>query len=219
MPDNPSRCRRRSWLLALWLLAATTGCSPSARYQVLTFFFTGVPPLAGEPVAAGTPPPAAALTESRLRPALQAKPFTGPYLHGPYAAGDCAQCHEMSDSVGFGIDASQGPQQSIVPGSFVLPPEQLCVACHASKGAAAVQAAGLWLHGPAWNCLACHGPHDGNDPYFLKLPAQQLCRQCHAAGFIDDTDLHAGVEECLECHNPHMGRDARMLRADFQEGF
>lgn len=220
MVGSKPRCCRRSWLLALAVLAATTGCTPYARHQVLTFFFTGVPPLGGaaeqrQPAAAAV----GALTRQRQLAARQAKPFTGPYLHGPYAAGDCAQCHEMSDSVGFGINGSQDAQQSIVPGRFVLPPEQLCVVCHAGKSAAAVQAAGLWLHGPAWNCTACHSPHDGQDPYFLRAPVKQLCRQCHAEGYIHDTDLHAGAEECLDCHNPHMGRDSRMLRDDFQESY
>jgi len=77
----------------------------------------------------------------------------------------------------------------------------------------------LRLHGPVWNCVACHHPHNGKEPYLLKVEEGKLCQQCHAKGYIHDTDLHEGQDDCLECHNPHLGRDAKMLRDDFQETF
>lgn len=231
MPRNNRRLLLAGLLLALWA-AAGTGCSRADRYEVLTFFFTGVPPLDGEPPktkAVETPqadvdPSLAKMSprERRLAErdrAAAMKPFTGPYVHGPFAAQSCEECHEMAaGSFGFGNMASQ-TKKNIIPGRFVRPMEQLCVACHTSKGNEAIRAAGLRLHGPAWNCTACHQPHNGKEPYFLKLGANELCRQCHGQGYIHDADLHAGMEECLECHNPHMGRDARMLREDFEETF
>lgn len=207
----------------LAILAA--GCSSAARHEVLTFFFTGVPPMdGGSPKAAAVDSalPKMSLYERRLadRDRIAAlRPFTGPYVHGPFAAQSCEQCHEMAaGGFGFGNIASQ-TKMNIVPGRFVLPPAELCVACHAGKSNAAAQAAGLRLHGPAENCLICHQPHNGKAPYFLKMNVGELCRQCHGDGYIHDADLHTEVEDCLECHNPHLGRDAAMLRDDYQETF
>jgi len=214
-----------SLLAALALLAVFSGCTRQARYPVLTFFFTGVPPLDApdEPPPAETPTVDPALAKRALilakAAAEAAKPYEGPFIHGPYASRACDQCHEMAAG-GFGFGTtSQGADKTIVPGKFVLPPDQLCVACHTSKSVAVVQAAGLRLHGPAWNCTLCHHSHNSQNRYFLRLVPAKLCRQCHADGFIHDTELHAGVEDCLDCHNPHMGRDAFMLRDDYQETF
>ena len=222
------RNNRQLIIFCLLLALTVTGCSRGARYQVLTFFFTGVPPLDAPPESAETPTtaavdPALARRDQILAERARARamaPYTGPYSHGPYAAKDCEQCHEMSSAGGFGFGTSSADaKKTIVPGRFVLPREQLCVACHAGKGAAAVQAAGLRLHGPAWNCVVCHHPHSSPEPYFLKVKAEQLCLECHGDGFIHDTDLHTGLSDCLECHNPHLGRDAMMLRDDFRETF
>lgn len=224
--------KRRLLLAVLPLVvlpALVGGCSRAARYEVLTFFFTGVPPLdwvaPENPMT--EPDPAQALLSAKERRLLEMKraqasrAFTGMYTHGPYAAQACAECHVMG-SGGFGFrsgSSSETEQKTIVPGQFILPPEQLCVACHASKGVAAAQAAGLRSHGPSWNCLLCHQPHNGREPYFLKIAANDLCRQCHAEGYIHDAGLHEGLEDCLECHNPHMGYDAHMLRDDIPETF
>lgn len=228
MPRNNQGLLRAGLLLLLAAVLAG-GCSRQARYEVLTFFFTGVPPLDWvEPEETETKPAvdpslAGMSRRERLlaeRDRVQAmRPFTGPYVHGPYAADACDQCHEMAaGGFGFGSRASQ-TQKNIIPGRFVLPPEEICVVCHVSKGNAAAQAAGLRLHGPAWNCVLCHHPHHSREPYFLKVEAGQLCQQCHRPGYIHDAGLHEGLEDCLECHNPHMGRDANMLRDDFQETF
>jgi len=227
-PRNNRPLLLAGMLLLLSALVAG-GCSRAARHEVLTFFFTGVPPLDWVPPeeAASKPAEDPALAKMSTRERLLAKrdqeaamrPFTGPYVHGPYAADACEQCHEMAaGGFGFGNMASQ-TKMNIIPGRFVVPLAELCVVCHAGKGSAAAQAAGLRLHGPAWNCVACHSPHNSKEPYLLKVEAGKLCRQCHGKGFIHDAELHEGLEECLECHNPHMGRDARMLRDDFQEGF
>lgn len=231
MSRNNYRLLLAGLLPVLLAMLAGGGCSRADRHEVLTFFFTGVPPLdGGESKPVEAPKPSAvdsalakmSLKERRLAErdrAAALRPFTGPYVHGPFAAQSCEECHEMAaGGFGFGNMASQ-TKMNIIPGRFVRPPEQLCVACHAGKGNAAAQGAGLRLHGPAWNCGLCHQPHNGKEPYFLKMKAGELCRQCHGDGYIHDVDLHAGVEECLECHNPHLGRDARMLREDFDETF
>lgn len=224
---SPSKRRLLLTVLLLAVLPALAGgCSREARHQVLTLFFTGVTPLDWVPSedAMKEPETPQAARERRLlemKRAQARRVFTGMYTHGPYAAQACEQCHVMSSN-GFGFrsgGSSETEQKTIVPGQFNLPPEQLCVACHAGKGNAAAQAAGLRLHGPTWNCILCHQPHNGTEPYFLKVAANDLCRQCHAEGYIYDAGRHEGLEDCLECHNPHMGHDANMLRDDIQETF
>ncbi len=214
-------------LICLLLFAGVTGCAPETRYRVLTFFFTGVPPLHGpSPAELAAQEAASAAQRAKSQPTqaeldrlAALKPFTGPYVHGPYAADDCSQCHEMAEG-GFSFGNSDAvAKKSIVPGQFVRTPVELCVACHTSKSSVAAQAAGLRLHGPAWLCTNCHQPHSSRQRYLLKTAAGKLCLQCHGAGFIQDTELHAGLTDCLECHNPHLGMNARMLRDDFEEVF
>lgn len=216
-------------MVLLALLLGFSGCSRQGRYQVLTFFFTGVPPLDAPPESS----PGVAAAEDEVDPALARreqilaeraraearKPYTGAYAHGPYAAKECGQCHEMAKgSFGFGNLASQ-TQMNIVPARFVLPRAELCVACHTNKSPAAAAAAGLRLHGPAWLCTSCHSPHNGQEPFFLKVAVDQLCQQCHGEGFIHARELHDGLSACLDCHNPHLGRDTAMLRDTYQETF
>jgi predicted CXXCH cytochrome family protein len=221
--------RSKRHLLLFGLLLAilpvlTGGCSREARHQVLTILFTGVPPLDWVPPEVAVAESAQAARERRqleMKRAQASKGFSGMYAHGPYAGEACAECHIMS-SGGFGFrggSSSEGEKKSIVPGQFTLPIEELCVACHAGKGNAAAQAAGLSSHGPGWNCVSCHHPHNGREPYFLKVAANDLCRQCHADGYIHTAELHEGLVDCLKCHNPHMGRDASMLRDDLREAY
>jgi len=206
--------------LLLTLLVVVAGCSREARYEVLTFFFTGVPAFDAPPEVEVVAGPVLSRREQLLAKRDQeaaAKVFSGPYVHGPYAANECEQCHEMAKGTGSG--GSRDGKKTIVPGRFVLPPQELCVACHTTKSAASAQAAGLHLHGPGWNCIHCHNHHNGREPALLRVKVEQLCLQCHGGGNIHDAALHEGVENCLECHNPHMGRDPRMLREDFEETF
>lgn len=224
MPRNNWRAPFCGLLLALALLAGGAGCSREARHEVLIFFFTGVPDLDApeEPDEfAETSGPVLSRREQLLAErAKAALVYAGPYAHGPYAANGCEQCHEMASGAGYSFGSSVDvDKKSIVPGEFILPPEQLCTACHATKGLAAAQAGGLILHGPAWSCTTCHDPHTSKESALLRVTADQVCRQCHSQGFIHDADLHEGVEDCLDCHNPHLGRDSRMLREDFEETF
>ncbi len=61
------------------------------------------------------------------------------FSHGPYAANECYQCHEISASGGFrGFGKQEEAAGSlakagIVPGKMVAPWNELCVGCHTSK--------------------------------------------------------------------------------------
>jgi predicted CXXCH cytochrome family protein len=203
-------------------MALVAGCTPVARYKTLTFFFTGVPPMGeeekDEEEAART---VVAKVVKKQSVVVKSTRFT----HGPYAANECYQCHEVSGSGGFrGFgkrDEAAGSiaKAGIVPGKMVAPMGELCSGCHDSKSPAKAQKAGLWVHGPVSTgyCVFCHGPHAGPEPYMLLKQADALCVDCHAAGLVFSPAVHKGRPDCSACHNPHLGKDSRLLKADYRE--
>ncbi|MBD1400678.1 cytochrome c3 family protein [Pelovirga terrestris] len=197
-------------LLFLALLPAAVGCSPEARHQVLTVLFTGVPPLGWKEELQRLQAEEAIV----VRQDFPSRFDSGGWNHGPYAAGECGSCHEMVPPRNPGERPTR-----IVVGQFVETREQMCVACHAEKTAERARNDGLWLHGPADNCLRCHHPHLSAQPAMLRRTADELCLSCHDDGLIHSQDLHAGVSDCLSCHNPHLGADALMLSWDYEELF
>lgn len=220
--------RSKRHVLLVWLLLALVsllagGCSREVRYQVLTFFFTGVPPLDWVPPEETNP--AQIALEARERRQLKSRRaqadrvFTGVYAHGPYVGEACAECHVMTVG-GFGFrsgGSSETEKKTIAPGQFVLPPGELCVACHAGKGNAALQTAGRYAHGPGWNCLTCHEPHNSKEPYLLKAAANDLCQRCHgnskgnAAAQAADLYSHGPGWNCVSCHDPHSSKEPALL--------
>jgi len=211
-------------LSALLAAAFFAGCDRYARHRVLTFFFTGVPPLddgkKGAEKARAEKPPGEKAPPKR-RPVVVATRFS----HGPYASGACYYCHQTSETGGFrGLGKKEEAKGAlakggIVPGKLVAPLRELCVGCHETKSAAAAARAGLWTHGPvaAGYCTACHAPHAGPEPFFLAKKAEAVCAGCHAGGFIRNATLHEGKTDCLSCHNPHFGRSASLLAAEHRE--
>jgi predicted CXXCH cytochrome family protein len=81
------------------------GCNATSRYEVLSYFFDGVPP--PEP----TPNAAAAQAAVAVQPRQ-----IGFTAHGPYGARMCNACHEPG-----------------AMNALVAPPEQLCFRCHEFK--------------------------------------------------------------------------------------
>lgn len=210
-------------LLGIIIMIFTTGCDRAARYKVLTFFFTGVPPLDGEVIDESG--------EVRIikKPVVKKKRYIPPvpYAHGPYAAGQCGQCHDTSASVGFrnsGKEERRGvPQLSqTTPGRLVTPLNELCVECHINKSRESESGEDLWFHGPVanGNCTFCHSPHQSRFQYILlKETAIELCSQCHTSENIIATEEHRGEKECTSCHNAHMGINRFLLKKDFNEIF
>jgi hypothetical protein len=102
------------FLAAAMVLTLLAGCDRLSRHKVMTFFFTGVPSLEEqdrmkqaaleekkkpkEARKSTTVPQATAGKRERTRSvAVRATRFS----HGPYAANECFQCHEVSASGGF----------------------------------------------------------------------------------------------------------------------
>lgn len=229
----------RVWATALVLViiaGATVGCSRETRYEILTFFFTGVPPLDGEgrtaeqaaAVDSQALAQAAALARReeslRLRRAELERALR--WSHGPYAAGACGACHSVAGSVAFRSAKSTGAALSAVGSAqqrLIAPKHELCLTCHSEKSADAINARGLRPHAPVGSglCVGCHSPHQTARRYMLLGEDNvDLCTQCHEkSGIWERTPLHAEAQDpdCLGCHNPHVGRSATVLRSEYDE--
>ena len=210
-------------ILILFLTVFLTGCEPQARHQVLTFFFTGVPPLDKSGSIAEVkeqptlPPPAKTLEEPA--PAAPLPLFS----HPVWAAGTCNPCHES-----IGTFSTPGVKRTPAtvfktgggkPGKLTLPKNELCTQCHKDKTAKRAMTDNLWLHNTAakGDCLACHDPHQSNNVKTLRQAPSILCLPCHKEGKFLATPAHQKREECLSCHNPHMGIDKNLLTKEYKE--
>lgn len=220
----PSR-RPRVWLFAIACAAALSllsGCTTTETgYKVLTFFFTGVPPM-GQKEA---PEDAVKVVVARAAPSRVQVVKSTRFGHGPYVANLCFECHEVSASGGFrGFGAQKEAAGSIaaagaVSGKLVAPMGELCSSCHESKSPTRAQQAGLSVHGPVSTgyCILCHAPHAGQEGYLLALKTNALCSDCHTVETIATPSVHKGKGDCISCHNAHFGKDHNLLTADYRE--
>lgn len=216
--------RRSLLLLAVLLLC---GCSRQARHEVLTFFFTGVPPLEEmqKPVQQASVPPAGK-AKQLASPKVPQKPQY--YSHPVWLEGQCDACHQGKNLFVFQTTkpGSAAPSQRVfysgggMPGQLKSTADKLCSGCHADKSGLRAIKDHLWLHNPTakGNCLACHDPHQSTFSGVLRKPAEQICQTCHRAAFLAALPLHpVNDRPCLDCHNPHMGKDRMLLRREYQE--
>lgn len=209
-------------LAASLCFTAAQGCDRYARHAVLTFFFTGVPPLTEENRNAREQEFVTTAKADKVRKQrVTFKPEV--FSHGPFASGECGQCHETSETAGFrtaGADeAPAAAKKASVTGRLVAPLRELCAACHESKSARFAQNAGLRLHGPAGAglCTACHSPHSSPNRYSLLKKSDDLCRQCHPERLLVARTIHAAYAGCLSCHNAHLGKNGLLLKRDYHE--
>ena len=181
-------------IAALCLVGTTLSCAPTTRHAVPDFLFDGVPPyLTPEEQAQldkeTAAREAAAAAERRRRPSrYQPVEKLSRFIHGPYAARECASCHELETSMGFrelqrggAVDPSSSDDLA-EGGRLRLPLVELCTKCHTEYAPDEPENAGLWLHGPVgtgW-CVTCHEPHSSLHPYLLRAePTARLCSGCH----------------------------------------
>ncbi len=166
-------------------LYSFTGCSPKTNYNVLSFFFDGVPNrwantdtiIVIDTVAAPEP-------EKLFKPSF--------YYHPPFSENKCASCHDKSRM-----------------GKLVMEVPGLCFQCHESYAEK-----NEYTHGPVAGgyCLSCHHPHKTKNKKVLLYDGQNLCLHCHDSKQIFKNDKHNEIKDknCTECHDPH-GRDNRDL--------
>ena len=210
-------------LLVGVLIAAIAGCDRHTKHKVLTFFFTGVPPLddGKKAEAEKTEPPEVPTTEQKS--ILAPKRFSHPL----WAAGRCDQCHQTSAN--FSVPGVKKRMPAVFqkgmepPGPLVVPRQELCVRCHTDKSPAKAQQEGLWLHNTQakGECHKCHDPHQSDHQYLLLETPRLICIPCHKEAEmmpkVKDKEAHKKPGECLSCHNPHLGKDRNLLTKDYKE--
>ncbi len=203
------------------LIASLWGCDRHTRHKVLTFFFTGVPPLEEGKKAPEEGKEVAEAQKVQKKRRLISKAI--PFSHGPYAARLCDGCHDTSPTVDFRRSTRRqaGGIGRTRRGIIVAPIKELCTECHTYKSAQRAYEEGLWLHGPVaeGNCVICHSPHESPNPYLLRVKSEEICIGCHSEGYIVNTAVHSGSRDCLSCHNPHLGKDMLLLVEGYNEVF
>lgn len=207
-------------VLLVLMLAGCGTMDKETEHRILTFFFTGVPPLeqaqgtgaADQGEAIG----AQGITSEPESAEAEPEPEPQSWVHGPVAANQCDLCHTVAASQGLSSVNVQGAANRLV-----MPVEELCVSCHETKSAAAAEEQGLQMHPPVaiGLCIHCHEPHRANRRFLLRAEDNRtLCMGCHYAEVLPQTDAHVNSDmDCMLCHNPHMGQTSTMLRMDFDE--
>ena len=182
---------RRTLLVACALVSLIWGgCSVEKHYELLSFFFDGVP----EPPPPGTQRLAQGAGGSRLVAARTVS------AHTAYLDRRCADCH--GDQGNFGFTTS----------GFSDLGEDACLRCHEQEAEPPA-----FLHGPValGACLVCHDAHASSYPVLLVKPSPALCLECHepelqgAPSTPDHEDLS---RDCLECHYGHGSEQRYLLR-------
>ena len=81
---------------------------------------------------------------------------------------------------------------------------------------------GKELSGPV-TCVACHNPHQSNNPHQLVMDPEELCGTCHSQilvsrgkgvkGVEDTRGIHTAIS-CMECHMTEGNHLMKVLRPD-----
>jgi len=194
----------------------TAGCNKYTKHNLLTFFFTGVPPLEWEGTTALVVNPEPETAAEAGVEQINMLSTT----HGPFDAGQCYQCHILKGKETDKKNTSRSlPSLDSLPKELVMPKEELCIDCHVTKSFESAVERNLWLHGPVSTglCTACHHHHRSGFTYMLKSDPLSLCTQCHIGGSIIETEDHLSGKECIFCHNAHLGKNRFLLKKDYLE--
>lgn len=159
----------------------------------------------------------------------------------------CGQCHSgnqsgeglMSDGtkwiVGFrpGMQLSeiQGLQLSVVDPEKLPPPpvnnHPLIYNMWKASGHSKTSGRTFTIEGKEWSgpitCIACHNPHNSENPHQLVADPEDLCSSCHfqdavlkgkgAQGVEQTRSLHTPIN-CIKCHMTESNHLMRVLRPD-----
>jgi predicted CXXCH cytochrome family protein len=189
-------------------------CSVAENYELLSFFFDGVPKPKLEEKSVkktgrldfiGPPTLAEFLKENSLR-------STRFFIHEPYREKKCNQCHQSRiGKGGAGLDSS-------MRGLPVLsaPMDKLCFKCHRL-------APRRYSHAPAVSgaCEVCHDAHNSANPFLLlEAQAKDLCGKCHEGETFPTEEKHREFkgQTCIQCHDPHAEDSEFFLRKDWALG-
>lgn len=203
-PTAPNIQRAIQWVgVAVLLLSAAaviSSCTPEKKYEVLSFFFDGVPR------------PGETAPEQEISPQYMGnrKP-RGParldlVQHEPYRRNQCKKCHPEESSLFIAERAPRG----------------ICYWCHEHEEFQQRLAESEFLHGPVAveSCLVCHDPHYSRHEGLLVEKTPTLCYFCHEPESLECTPEHEDPAQwkCLNCHDPHGGDNRFFVKADRSAG-
>ena len=170
-----------SCMLAVW-----AGCTPEKKYEVLSFFFDGVP----------NPSDTAATGSETSGNTGGTKLAMMAFVHKPFAEGKCLECHKQ-------------------PGLLVNTADlqDMCIKCHKDV---LKKHPITHLPVVMNECMWCHSPHTAPDKHLLRAKAPALCMQCHDGSLLTArTPAHMDpASDCLTCHLGHGGAKPSYLKPD-----
>jgi predicted CXXCH cytochrome family protein len=164
-------------------LIPLSGCSPSTRYKVLSFFFDGVP---DPDMIEGA---VSMDWKKRGREGKGERQRVGE--HGPFAAKMCDGCHKRGSN------------------ELILPIEKLCLNCHNLQ----IEKRLIHGPVIAGGCRICHEPHGSGQPYLLVSESERFCFYCHNERSVLKNPVHEGPEiKCTDCHDAHASDNEYLLK-------
>ncbi len=182
---------RKIAALLIGLAFLISACS-SSNYDILSFFFDGVPNPNKQEIEIknnNLDSSKVKMREDILKSANSKLVF-----HGPYRAKLCSDCHNVDQ--GFKLIKKQ---------------PKLCYQCHDN-----FQKEAKFIHGPvaAGYCTKCHHPHRSKNKNLLLETGQKLCFKCHTENDIKADEDHPDIEgeNCVDCHDPHGNDEQYFLR-------
>lgn len=175
---------RKSNIALLILLMLIAACSPHKRFNVLSFFFDGVPnPEDSVNSVLADTILLANLDIDSMNYELTMAPTMN--YHKPYQERKCMDCHDKN-----------------AVGELINKEPQLCYSCHDNFNTKYEK-----LHGPVdfGFCLVCHEPHMSENRKLQKVSGNALCFPCHVSYEVKQPDTHVEIGDalCNKCHNPH----------------
>ena len=191
-------------ILFLFLILFVRFCYSIEFYDVMNFFFDGVPKkdkvIKNMELLDYTD---ISTISNDIDPMINTKFPKKIIFHTPFQKKLCADCHGGKNSLfTMSIEGSE-----------------LCWKCHED-----FQNSSENLHVPVeeGECNECHHHHMSKHSKLLLQTVNKLCDECHDTDELLETKAHLSKDNkiikksCVECHNPHGSNKSALLRENYK---